>query len=89
MVSMSPLKSSLATMFLGKTMGEALAAAEQKHPRKRFYFIRVGYPTTPYCLLQEPHLAMKLEGAFDSQLAPRLRVTTPRRVVLDLGLLCV
>jgi hypothetical protein len=30
--------------FVGKTMGEALAAAEQKHPRKRFYFIRIGYP---------------------------------------------
>lgn len=30
--------------FVGKTMGEALAAAEQKYPRKRFYFIRVGYP---------------------------------------------
>jgi hypothetical protein len=31
--------------FLGKTMGEALAAAEQKYPRKRFYFVRIGYPT--------------------------------------------
>ncbi|MEM2803774.1 MAG: hypothetical protein QXJ05_06260 [Nitrososphaerota archaeon] len=30
--------------FLGKTMGEALAAAEQKYPHKRFYFIRIGYP---------------------------------------------
>ncbi len=30
--------------FVGKTMGEALAAAEQKYPHKRFYFIRIGYP---------------------------------------------
>jgi hypothetical protein len=30
--------------FLGKTMGEALAAAAQKYPRKRFYFLRIGYP---------------------------------------------